>query len=248
MKDIQRVKTGEDQEEVARLMEKYDLVALPVVDELGRLVGRITIDDVVDIIKEEADKDYQLASGISEDIESTDSIWVLTRGRLPWLILGFTRRSYGGTCHWSLRGGAEALIRRWPFLFPWWRPWQETLECNRRPIVVQGLANNTLGLSSISEKLFKEFLVGLLNALVCSLLLFSYNVLVGSPLGLELYSEPGIDNSDSICRLVRNLCSNGSRQVQNRPCPGHRTVYYYHERHSRSVHLLRHRANNVRLR
>src|SRR5690554_3837791 len=73
--------------EVARIMQKYDLEAIPVVDELGRLVGRITIDDIVDVIKEEADKDYQLAAGISQDVEADDSIWELTRARLPWLLL-----------------------------------------------------------------------------------------------------------------------------------------------------------------
>ncbi|MGQ3012424.1 MAG: magnesium transporter, partial [Flavobacteriales bacterium] len=75
-------------EDVAAIMEKYDLVVLPVVDELGRLMGRITIDDVVDVIKEEAERDYQLASGISEDVEADDKVWVLSRARLPWLLIG----------------------------------------------------------------------------------------------------------------------------------------------------------------
>ena len=75
-------------EQVAGLMEKYDLIALPVIDEEGILVGRITIDDAVDVIIEEAEKDYQLASGISEDVESDDSIIDLTRARLPWLLIG----------------------------------------------------------------------------------------------------------------------------------------------------------------
>ncbi|HSM63263.1 MAG TPA: CBS domain-containing protein [Gillisia sp.] len=74
-------------EEVARIMHKYDLEAIPVVDEMGRLVGRITIDDILDFVKDEAEKDYQMAAGISEDVEADDSIWVLTRARLPWLIL-----------------------------------------------------------------------------------------------------------------------------------------------------------------
>jgi len=85
---IKFVKVDEDQEEVASMMEKYDIVALPVVDELGRLQGRITIDDVVDVIREEAEKDYALASGISGDVDSSDSVITLTRARLPWLLIG----------------------------------------------------------------------------------------------------------------------------------------------------------------
>jgi len=75
-------------DEVARVMQKYDLEAIPVVDEFGRLVGRITVDDIIDFIKEEAEKDYQMAAGISEDVEADSTIWQLTRARLPWLILG----------------------------------------------------------------------------------------------------------------------------------------------------------------
>ncbi|MEM0933196.1 MAG: CBS domain-containing protein, partial [Bacteroidota bacterium] len=85
---VDYVTVNEKGEEVAKIMSKYDLEAIPVVDEIGRLVGRITIDDIVDVIREEADKDYQLAAGISQDVEADDSIWELTRARLPWLILG----------------------------------------------------------------------------------------------------------------------------------------------------------------
>ena len=74
--------------EVARIMQKYDLEAIPVIDELGRLVGRITIDDIVDVIKDEADKDYQLAAGITQDVEANDSVLELTKARLPWLLIG----------------------------------------------------------------------------------------------------------------------------------------------------------------
>jgi magnesium transporter len=81
------VKVNDEAIEVARIMQKYDLEAIPVVDELGRLVGRITIDDIIDVIKDEADKDYQLAAGISQDVEADDSILDLTRARLPWLVL-----------------------------------------------------------------------------------------------------------------------------------------------------------------
>ena len=86
--DIISVKATEKNEDVANMMQKYDLVVLPVVDDTGKLLGRITIDDVMDVAKEEAEKDYQMASGISEDVESSDSLWELTRARLPWLLIG----------------------------------------------------------------------------------------------------------------------------------------------------------------
>jgi magnesium transporter len=86
--DVIYVKTGTSGEEVANIMDKYDLVALPVVDSIDRLIGRITIDDVVDFIRDEAEKDYQMASGISEDIEHSDKVFVITRARLPWLLIG----------------------------------------------------------------------------------------------------------------------------------------------------------------
>jgi len=86
--DVMSVHTDEPDEEVARIMEKYDLVAIPVIDSIGRLMGRITIDDVVDVIRDEAEKDYQMASGLTEDVESSDSVWIQTRARLPWLLIG----------------------------------------------------------------------------------------------------------------------------------------------------------------
>ena len=87
IKKVDYVRVETKDVEVARIMQKYDLEAIPVVDELDRLVGRVTIDDIIDIIKEEADKDYQLAAGISQDVEADDSILELTKARLPWLVL-----------------------------------------------------------------------------------------------------------------------------------------------------------------
>ena len=106
------VKTSTTQEDVTSAMEKYDLVALPVVDLAGRLVGRITIDDVVDVMREEAEKDYQLASGLSEDVEQTDSIWQQMRARLPWLVIGVA----GSMLSAILIGGYEEAIKTLPAL------------------------------------------------------------------------------------------------------------------------------------
>ncbi len=93
-------------EEVARFMQKYDLFEVPVVDARGNLVGRITIDDVIDFITEEAEKDYQLASGISLDVDSTDTIFSLTKARLPWLFIGMVGGLIGSQV---LQGNQDAL-------------------------------------------------------------------------------------------------------------------------------------------
>jgi magnesium transporter len=167
--DLRYVKTYTAQEEVAKIMEKYDLVVLPVVDELGRLVGRITIDDIVDVIKEEADRDYQLASGISSDVDLSDSVWNLTKARLPWLIIGLL----GGIVNASIIGGYETAIATIPalaFFMPLITATAGNVGVQSSAIIVQGLANNTVDLSGIFPKLFKEFLVALVNGIVISLL------------------------------------------------------------------------------
>lgn len=183
-RDLKMVKATEDQEEVARLMEKYDLVAMPVIDDIGRLLGRVTIDDALDVIKEEAEKDYQLASGISEDIESTDSIWVLTRGRLPWLVLGLL----GGLLGARVIGVYENDLHLYPemaFFIPLVAAMAGNVGVQSSAIVVKGLANNSMGFGGIWQKLSKEFLVGVLNASVCSALALAYNFSFGNSMMLS---------------------------------------------------------------
>lgn len=94
-KNIKFIQANQSIEEAARLMERYDLVVLPVVDDQMRLIGRITIDDVVDVIREEAEKDYQMASGLSEKVESSDTVWVISRARLPWLLIAMIGGIFG---------------------------------------------------------------------------------------------------------------------------------------------------------
>ena len=100
-------------EDVALLMQKYDLEAIPVVDDDHKLLGRITIDDIVDLIREEAEKDYQMAAGITEDIDADDSILDKTKARLPWLVLGLV----GGFAAASIMGGFEDALIKFPELF-----------------------------------------------------------------------------------------------------------------------------------
>ncbi len=179
------VKTDTPSEEVSNIMHKYDLVALPVVDQIGRLAGRITIDDVVDRIREEAERDYQLIAGISEDIESYDKVWILTRARLPWLLVGLT----GGIIVSQLIGVFEADLGIYPemaFFMPLIAATAGNVGVQSSSIVVQGLANQTIQLSKTVSRLLKEFSVALLNGLTLALLMLTYNLLVDSPLALTL--------------------------------------------------------------
>lgn len=174
--DIISVKTDTDGEEVAKLMEKYDLVAVPVVDGIGRLVGRITIDDVVDVIREEAEEDYQLMSGITQDVNFSDSVIRQSRSRIPWLLIGM----FGGICGSLILGYYEGDIAKYAVLalfLPLIAAMGGNAGVQSSAIVVQGLASGDVDLHSISRKLLKEFKVGLLNGLVCSLIIFLYNLI-----------------------------------------------------------------------
>jgi len=180
---IRSVQVYEDQVEVANIMEKYDLVALPVIDETGRLLGRITIDDVVDVIKEEAEKDYALASGISGNVESTDSIYVLTRARLPWLLIGLFGGILGARVI-ELYEGDLQLYPEMAFFIPLIAAMGGNVGVQSSAIIVQGLANNSMGLTGIWSKLKKEFSVALLNGAVCAVLIFTYNYFFNDSLAL----------------------------------------------------------------
>lgn len=169
------VKVDLKDEEVGQVMEKYDLVVVPVIDEIGRLVGRITIDDIVDVIKEEAEKDYQLASGISENVEYSDNLWLQTRARLPWLLVGLM----GGIVSSNVISTYEGAIQIHPemaFFIPLIAAMGGNVGVQSSALVVQGLANKSLGLDGVWSKVFKEMLIGLTNGLVCSGLLLLYNM------------------------------------------------------------------------
>ncbi len=172
IRKVDSVDVNEKPEEVAKIMSKYDLEAIPVVDEIGRLVGRITIDDIVDVIKEEAEKDYQLAAGISQDVEADDSIWDLTRARLPWLILGL----FGGLGAAAIMGGFEEMISKHSILF-YFTPLIAAMAGNvgvqSSAIIVQGLANDDLK-GSISNRLIKEMLLAALNGVILAALLLLF--------------------------------------------------------------------------
>ncbi len=174
------VKTGDDKEQVARIMEKYDLVSVPVVDLQGKLVGRITIDDIVDVIKEEADKDFQMASGISENVESSSSVWRISRARMPWLLIGLL----GGVLGAQVISGFEGGISQVPalaFFIPLITAMGGNVGVQSSAIVVQSLAKGNDQFGSIFKKLGKEALVGMVNGLVLSTIIYGIAYVFESP-------------------------------------------------------------------
>ena len=155
----------------SRIMQKYDLVAIPVVDSLGRLVGRITIDDVVDVIREEAEKDYQMMSGITQDVETSDSIWSQTKARLPWLIIAL----FGGMVSAYMISRYEAEIALFPvtaMFIPVITAMGGNVGIQSSAIVVQGLASNSLSLKNGFQNILKEIGGALINATICSSIIF----------------------------------------------------------------------------
>lgn len=174
--DIISIKAKEKEELVVSLMERYDLVALPVTDDNGILLGRITIDDAVDVIIEEAERDYQLASGISEDVESYDSVWTLTRARLPWLLIGLG----GGVGGAYVIGAFDIVSNPEMALFiPLIAAMGGNVGVQSSAIVVQGLATSSINTSNIATRLIKELSVGLLNGVICAGIIFIVTILLG---------------------------------------------------------------------
>lgn len=172
--DLVTVPPDMDNEEVAQVIEKYDLIAVPVVDSIGRLIGRITVDDVVDVIREEADKDYQLASGITDDVESSDSVAKLTRARLPWLLIGLA----GGVFAAQVLGIFEGNLGTNPILaafIPLIAAMGGNVGIQSSAIVVQSLANNNSIMDGSIQKILKELAVALVNATILALVIFGVN-------------------------------------------------------------------------
>jgi len=167
--NIHYVSVHDTADEVARVMQKYDLFVLPVVDELGTLVGQITIDDVVDYIKEEAEKDYQMAAGISDDVEADDDLMQLIKARLPWLIVALL----GGFVSVIVLSGFGSAMNKYGTLFfftPLIAATAGNVGVQSSAIVVQGLANGTLT-GSIWKRLVKEITLSLINGLILAVIL-----------------------------------------------------------------------------
>jgi len=161
-------------EEVVQAIEKYDLVAIPVIDSIGRLVGRITVDDVMDEVREQAERDYQLASGLSQDVETDDNVARQTSARLPWLLIGMI----GGIGNSMILGNFGETFAAHPEMalyIPLIGGTGGNVGTQSSAIVVQGIANNSLDVEKTFKQVAKESVVALINATIISLLVYIYN-------------------------------------------------------------------------
>ena len=184
-KDSISVLDIEEAESVASKMEKYDLVVIPVLNEDKKLLGRITIDDALDVIKEEAEKDYQMASGISEKVESSDSLFVISRARLPWLLIGLL----GGILGAYVIGFFEEHLRENAVMasfIPLILAMGGNVGVQSSAIIVQSLANNTLNYESIFKRLLKELTVALFNGFICAIIALIFCWITRSDFALAL--------------------------------------------------------------
>ena len=170
--NVDWVNVNDDVEDVAKVMSKYDLEAIPVVDDNQILLGRITIDDIVDVLKEEADKDYQLAAGITQGVEADDSILQLTRARLPWLFLGLV----GGVGAFIIMEGFQESFNQYAVLFfftPLIAAMAGNVGVQSSAIIVQGLANDDVK-GSVNSRLIKEMLLAALNGVILAVFLLLF--------------------------------------------------------------------------
>lgn len=190
IKDIYRenaisVTADTSAEDVIQVSEKYDLLVVPVIDSKNKLIGRITVDDIMDVVREETSKDYQMMSGISESIETTDSVWVMSRARLPWLLIAML----GGIVGAMVIANYEDELKINPqmaFFIPLVVAMGGNVGIQSSALIVQGLANNTLSKDGMVKRILKELMVGLLNGLACSLVLLAYSWVFSYPLALSL--------------------------------------------------------------
>lgn len=185
-KDVVSVKTYHHQDDVAEIMQKYDLEAVPVINAKGELVGRVTIDDIVDVITEKAELDRQLMSGLTEDIAEDDDILTLTRARLPWLIIGM----FGGLLGAQFIGLFEkdlVLVPAMAFFIPLITATGGNVGIQSSSIILQSLASQTaIAQVGIFRRLFKVLLVAILNGLVIALIVFGFSFLMSSGIKLGM--------------------------------------------------------------
>tara|TARA_B110000438_G_scaffold92534_1_gene92045 strand:+ start:51432 stop:52820 length:1389 start_codon:yes stop_codon:yes gene_type:complete len=196
-----------NEEDVAIIMQKYDLDALPVINKRGKLIGRITIDDVVDVIKEIAEEERQIMSGITSDVEEDDSIWKLSNARLPWLVIGIFGGLFGafflGSFENNYFEGSELFISL-SFFIPLIMATAGNVGIQSSSIVIQSLSNPSAFENSVTNRLFKVLFVSILNGIVLAfivyfgLLIFDYI----NFLNLEIYSKTAQIVSISLFSIV----------------------------------------------
>ncbi|MFM8832983.1 MAG: magnesium transporter, partial [Cytophagales bacterium] len=175
--DVVAVETYMEDLEVAEIMKKYDMESVPVVNSQGQLVGRITIDDVVDVITEQAEEERQIMSGISEDVEEDDTVWKNTRARLPWLLIGI----FGGILSARFMGFFEqelAKVNAIVFFVPLIQATGGNVGIQSSSLVVQSLVNPSFVDEGLYKRLSKVFIVALLNGLFLSLIVLAATLLL----------------------------------------------------------------------
>ena len=183
---VDYVNVNDSAEDVAKLMRKYDLEAIPVINDDRQLLGRITIDDIVDFIKDEAEEDYLLAAGVSNDVEADDSIFELSKARLPWLILGL----FGGLGSVFILESFEEImasesLRALFFYTPLIAAMAGNVGVQSSAIVVQGLANDLIK-GSVLKRLVKEVSLTVLNGIILSLFIIGFGQIVNQPIEMSL--------------------------------------------------------------
>ena len=169
------VDTHMNQEEVAQIMQKYDLTVLPVINKRGKLLGRITIDDVVDVITETAEEERQIMSGITSDVEEDDSIWKLSNARLPWLVIGIVGGLFGAFFLGSFENNYfknNQMFLSLSLFIPLIMATAGNVGIQSSSIVIQSLSNPSAFESSVTNRLFKVLLVSIINGVVLSLLVY----------------------------------------------------------------------------
>jgi magnesium transporter len=164
-------------DEVALDFEKYDIVAMPVVDSIGRLLGRITVDDVMDEVRESSERDYQLASGISSDVDADDSLFAQVKARIPWLLIGIVSGILASVILGTFEAKIQAVTALALFI-PIIGGTGGNVGVQSSAIVVQSLANGTLEVKEFTKQLGKEVLIGLVNASIISAVIFVYNLIM----------------------------------------------------------------------
>ena len=168
--DLIYVKPEDDQEEVANIIEKYDLVSIPVVDDLKRMIGRITIDDIVDVIHEEASEDIQKIAGLSDEQETSDSIFRISRIRLPWLMIGLLGEMGSAVVLSSFQASIEKILIA-SFFIPVVMAMGGSSGTQAAIVMVRGLSTGDIWMNRIFITLGKEFGVALINGIACATVL-----------------------------------------------------------------------------
>lgn len=183
--DVISVETYMDEVDVAEVMRKYDLDAVPVVNVQGKLMGRITIDDIVDVITELAEEERQMMAGISEDVEEDDSVWMLTRARLPWLIIGM----FGGLLGAQFIGVFEEdilIVPAMAFFIPLITATGGNVGIQSSSIVLQSLASKSVFDDSFLKRIAKVLAVAILNGIVIAGIVMGMNLILGQDIKLAI--------------------------------------------------------------